>query len=251
MDLITDILNKDEEFDLDFMNNLFIKLLKIIDFMQNIFDQKLFYEINTVIDSVYYLNGHNKIDKKKMLNTDIEITDEQVSAFNLIIMKLFNLFFHHKNIFDEKVYIHTFNIILNLKNFEETIMDKEPNIAQDYEEDYENVEDEGIEITIYDLLNDNMNNNNNSKFMTSFGQYMNKLSKLKIEYNEINNEENPSALYEVAQDVMINFIDNFIKNDIDFDNSDSNVNYLYFFSNLIKIFPINIDLFPCIAIVSN
>ena len=251
LDLIIDILNKDEEFDLDFMNNLFIKLLKIIDFMQNIFDQKLFYEINTVIDSVYYLNGHNKIDKKKMLNSDIEITDEQVSAFNLIIMKLFNLFFHHKNIFDEKVYIHTFNIILNLKNFEETIMDKEPNIAQDYEEDYENVEDEGIEITIYDLLNDNMNNNNNSKFMTSFGQYMNKLSKLKIEYNEINNEENPSALYEVAQDVMINFIDNFIKNDIDFDNSDSNVNYLYFFSNLIKIFPINLDLFPLKNIISS
>ena len=139
-----------------------------------------------------------------------ELDEEQISAFNLIILKLFKLFFHHKDKFDEKTYICTFNIILNLKNFDETIIDENPNMAQDNEEDYENAEDEGIEITIYDLLNDNINNNSRSKFMVSFGEYMKKLSTLKIEYNEIGDEENQSVIYEVAQNVMITFIDNFI-----------------------------------------
>ena len=124
-------------------------------------------------------------------------------------------------------------------------------MAQDNEEDYENAEDEGIEITIYDLLNDNINNNSRSKFMISFGEYMKKLSTLKIEYNEIGNEETQSVIYEVAQNVMITFIDNFMKYDIDFDNLDSNVKYLYFFSNLIRIFTINIELFPLKNIISS
>ena len=96
------------------MNNLIVKLLKIIDFMQNIFGQKLFYEKNNVIDSIYYLNCHNKIEKRKILDNNINISDEQISAFNLIILKLFKLFFQHKDKFDEKTYICTFNIILNL-----------------------------------------------------------------------------------------------------------------------------------------
>ena len=89
--------------------------------MQNIYGQKLFYEINNVINSAYELNGHNVINKDKIFENEINIEEKDIRNFNIIILKLFNLFFNYQKIFYEKTYKYTFNILLNSKNFEETL----------------------------------------------------------------------------------------------------------------------------------
>ena len=149
LDKIGGIFTEYNEIDNDFYNELFIQIFKLVDFMQNIYDQKLFYEINNVINSVYELNGHNVIKKDKIFENEINIEEENISNFNMIILKLFNLFFNHKYLFYEKTYKYTFNILLNTKNFEETLPG-EPRKEIDDEENEEEVE--GDDLMIFDLL---------------------------------------------------------------------------------------------------
>jgi len=240
LDKIDDICNKQNEIDYDFYTDLFIKILKIVDFLQNIFDQKLFYEINDVINSVYYLNGHNKINKDEMLGTEIQIEDDEISNFNIVILKLFKLFFSYKDIFGEKTYKYIFNILLNTKNFDETI-------EVENQDEY-NEEEEPDELNIYDLLNNNINNNINYNFMVSFEQYTKRLTTIKKEYNKkIEDDSISSIVFDVAPAIIMNIITNFYE--IDFDNLDSNVNYLSFFGNLIRLFSVNIDFIPLKEII--
>ena len=243
LDELGKIFSEQNEIDLDFYNELFIKIFKIVDFMQNIYNQKLFYEINDVINSVYVLNGHNKINKDKIFGSNIKIEDEEISNFNIIILKLFNIFFNHKSIFDEKTYKYTFSILLNTKNFEETLPG-ETKIEMDDDGNEEEVESD--ELAIFDLLNDNINNINNVKYMTSFEKYVERLSSLKKEYNT--DIEDTSIINELAPTVIMNIITNFFE--IDFDNLDSNANYLLFFGNIIRLFSVNVDILPLEQIIT-
>ena len=82
--------------------------MKIINFMQNVFDQKIFYEKNNIINSTFYLNSHSKINKEKILNEDIQIKKEEINNLIENINEFFKIILNYE--FNENIYLHSFNI---------------------------------------------------------------------------------------------------------------------------------------------
>ena len=83
--------------------------------------------------------------------------------------------------------------------------------------------------------------------MTIFKKFAEWLTSTKKMYNTKNEET--SVISEIALSVIMNIITKF--DEIDYDNLDSNINYLLFFWNLIRLFPVNIDRIPIEKIISN
>ena len=106
---------------------------------------------------------------------------------------------------------------------------------------------EGDDLMIFDLLNENINANKNYIYMTLFEKYVERLTSTKKMYNTKNEET--SVISEIASSVIMDIITKF--DEINFDNLDSIINYLLFFRNLIRLFPVNVDIMPLEKIISN
>ena len=257
-----------------FLDDLLIKIMKIISFMQNIFGQKIFYERNNNPNSTYYLNSHDKINKNKILDKEIEITNEEINNLNKIILNVFKFFFRNKSLFSEKTYIHIFNIVLNMKYLkkerkkEEIKEEKkeEPEINENneieeydnddynYNEDIEEEEDIKVEnivdniiegekdndIDIFDLLSKNISNVSN-RFMIKLEKYFNNLKQFTIEYNKNNNEKGSPIIYDISLEIINKELNKIEENDLDLDQIDQLMDFLNFFGQLLDFFNINID----------
>ena len=233
-----------------FLNDILIKIIKIINFMQNILDQKIFYEINNVTNSIYFLNSNNFINRKKIFDNDIIINEEVIESFYEVILQFFEIFFPHFGRFDEDTYLYVYNILLNIRssgniirNLNEVneINEEEENHEYNEEEDFENKGEKGdSQINMFDLLYEKIKIGND--FMKGFEKYVKNLPNIKIEYNKKENESMPPIMYDVSLKIINNKILNINNLDsLDYDLIEPNYLFMIFFGQLIKIFDLVID----------
>ena len=250
LDLVKNSMDEDDvDENFQFLNDILIKIIKIINFIQNISGQKIFYEINKVTNSIYFLNSNNIINKKKILDDDIIINEEEIKSFNEVILKFFEIFFPHITRFNEDTYLYVSNILLNitspgniLKNMSEA---DEMNEEEEENNEYNEINDdenEGLkgdnQIEMFDLLYDKINISNS--FMKCFEKYVNSLPNLKIEYNKKESEIGPPIMYEVSLKIINEKILNNLDS-LDFDQFKDSFLFMIFFGQLIKIFNLTID----------
>ena len=118
--------------------DIFTKISNIVNFEQNILNNKTYYELNNVINSTYYLNGNNKIINEKIFDDEIVEGDERTNNFNEILYLIFSFISNNKEMLNEDCFKSSFNILLNMPDFNIKISEE---INQNQNEEENNLND--------------------------------------------------------------------------------------------------------------
>ena len=234
-----------------FLNDLLVNIMKIINFMQNVFDQKIFYEKNNIINSTFYLNSHSKINKEKILNEDIQIKKEEINNLIENINEFFKIILNYE--FNENIYLHSFNIFLNIINYSNITENKNKNKNNNEEKEYnddteyrEESDDENFDDgnknddkDFLEILKENISINNT--FLIELEKYIKNLLFVSIECNNLNDEKGFPIIYDLSLEIIKKKLNNIDENELDFSQIDILMNFLTFFGHLIKFFCISID----------